>query len=137
MQSGRAIKQTHFRKLRTVLSGQGWDPMGLDDLDYADSLLLRCATPRSIGSRQPQFTLVGNRRSDPGFEPQGYALLAGYLVPTALQIKGDIAQLQKVQGALSYQVHYYPEIWVFAEPPQVQGNITDATFSWSLTCEEV
>ncbi|MBS0289833.1 MAG: hypothetical protein JSS07_07370 [Proteobacteria bacterium] len=29
MQSGKAIKQTHYRKLRTTLSGQGWVPAGL------------------------------------------------------------------------------------------------------------
>ncbi|MFO1259096.1 MAG: hypothetical protein U1E78_11895 [Gammaproteobacteria bacterium] len=36
MQSGRAVKQTHFNKLKTVLSGQGWVPAGLDGLNYAE-----------------------------------------------------------------------------------------------------
>jgi len=40
MQSGRAIKQTHYRKLRTSLSGQGWVPAGLDGLDYSQAYYL-------------------------------------------------------------------------------------------------
>ncbi len=137
MQSGRAIKQTHFNKLRTVLSGQGWVPAGLDGLDYSTPLLLKCVAPRSVSSTNTQFTIPANRRNDPGFEPKAYAVVSGSLVETEITLNADIASLDAVPGALTYQVHYYPEILVFAEPPQTQGNMTGAEFSWTLTCEEV
>lgn len=137
MQSGRAIKQTHYKKLRTSLSGQGWVPTGLDGLEYSESMILKCAAPRSISSESYQIVIPSYRRNDPGFEPKGYALVKGHLIETTLVMQEDIAILNPVGYALSYQVHYYPQILVFAEPPQVQSNITGAEFSWSITCEEV
>lgn len=137
MQSGKAVKQTHFRKLRTTLSGQGWVPAGLDGLDYNNPVVLKCALPRSIGSVSNQFTIPAERRQDAGFEVKGYALIGSELIETAFTLNANIAVLNSVMGASSYQVHYYPEIIVFAEPPQTQGNVSDAEFSWSLICEEV
>ncbi len=137
MQSGRAIKQTHFNKLRTVLSGQGWVPAGLDGLDYSIPLLLRCAAPRSVSSTNTQFTIPVSRRHDFGFEPKAYAVVLGNLVETEITLNVDIVTLDVVSGAHIYQVHYYPEMLVFTESPQVQGNMTGAEFSWTLTCEEV
>lgn len=136
MQSGKAIKQTHFNKLRTVLSGQGWMPAGLDGLDYSNPLLLKCAAPRCISNTNPQFTIPSARRTDLEFTPKGYLLLNGELLETAITIQTDIVRFDSVPNAL-YQVHYYPEILVFVDPPQTQGNMASAEFSWSLTCEEV
>jgi hypothetical protein len=82
MQSGRAIKQTHYKKLRTVLSGQGWVPTGLEALNYGEPLLLKCAAPRAISSHSNQLTLPSARRTDPGFEPRGYAVIRGELQET-------------------------------------------------------
>ncbi len=137
MQSGRAIKQIHFNKLRTVLSGQGWVPTGLDGLDFSTPLLLKCAAPRSVSSTNTQFTISTNRRHDSGFEPKAFAVVSGNLTETEITLNADIVNLDTVTGALTYQIYYYPEILVFAEPPQVQGNMTGAEFSWTLTCEEV
>lgn len=137
MQSGRAIKQTHFNKIRTSLSGQGWLPAGLDGLDYSVPQLLKCAAPKSISSLANQMTVPAARRSDVGFEPRGYALVAGELVMTDITMNADVASLVTVPGASTYHVHYYPELLVFAEPIQTQGNMTGAEFSWTLTCEEV
>jgi hypothetical protein len=132
-----AIKQTHFNKLRTVLSGQGWVPAGLDGLDYSIPLLLKCAAPRSVSSTNTQFTIPANRRNDSGFEPKSFAVVSGNLTETEITLNADIVNLDTVTGALTYQIYYYPEILVFAESPQVQGNMTGAEFSWTLTCEEV
>ncbi len=137
MQSGRAIKQTHFNKIRTVLSGQGWLPVGLDGLNYSEPQTLKCAAPRAISSTVNEFTIPSARRGDYGFEPRGYALVACDLVETIIILNTDIVTLDIIQGATSYQVHYYPELLVFAEPPQIQGNMSGAEFSWTLTCEEV
>ncbi len=137
MQSGRAIKQTHYKKLRTSLSGQGWVPAGLDGLEYSQPLILKCAAPRSISSESNQIVIPSCRRTDEGFEPKGNALVKGHLIETSLVMQENIAILELVRYALTYQVHYYPQILVFAEPPQIQTNITGAEFSWTLTCEEV
>lgn len=137
MQSGKAIKQTHYNKLRTVLSGRGWIPVGLDGIDYSTPQLLKCALPRVISNTQAQFTIPNARRSDPGFTPKAFALISGYLVDAELNMNADIAMITPVAGAIGYQVHYYPELMVFAEPQQVQGNLSGAEFSWTLTCEEV
>ena len=137
MQSGKAIKQTHFNKIRTVISGQGWMPPGLDSLDYSLPLVLKCVTPRVISSLSNQLTLPSGRRTDVGFEPKGYALKSGELLEVNLIINADMAILENISAASSYQVHYYPQILVFADPPQIQGNLSNAEFSWSITCEEV
>lgn len=137
MQSGRAIKQTHYSKLRTSLSGQGWVPAGLDGLAYSEPMILKCAAPRSISSENSEIAIPSCRRTDQGFEPKGYALVRGHLIETGLIMKEEIAILDPVRYALAYQVHYYPEILVFTESLQVQSNITGAEFSWSLICEEV
>ena len=136
-QSGKAIKQTHFNKLKTVLSGRGWVPAGLDGLDYSQPLLLKCVAPRSISSLNSSITIPTARRSDTGFEPIGYVLVGGELIQTSLNLSADIATLDPIPGAISYQVQYYPEIMVFAGPPQIQNNVYGAEFSWTLTCEEV
>lgn len=137
MQSGRAIKQTHFSKLRTVLSGMGWSPVGLDGLDYSKPLLLKCAVPQGVTSLNTQIFVTAKRRRDPGFEAKGYGLVNGQWAETSTNIGANIVELIPVEFATLYQVVYYPEILVFAEPPHVQGNVSGAEFSWSLSCEEI
>lgn len=136
-QSGKAVKQTHFIKLKTVLQGKGWMPTGLDSLDYSNPLLLKCAVPLSLGSKSNKILLPVNRRNDVGYATKGYGLVDGNLIESKLIIEDDFAILARLNHAASYQIQYYPELLVYAEPPQVHGNITSAEFSWSLTCEEV
>ncbi len=137
MQSGRALKQTHFKKLKTVLSGKGWVPTGIDHLDYSKPLLLRCAIPLSIPCLACQLILPRASRTDASYTPIGFALIGGKLLETNLSIQGNIVNLESVNDAQSYQVHYFPELLVYAEPPQIHGDVTGAEFTWSLTCEEV
>lgn len=136
-QSGKAIKQTHFKKLKTVLSGKGWIPTGLDELDYSKPLLLKCAIPLSISSKNNQLLLPQGRRMDSFYNPKGFCLINGHLIETNLTIDHNLAILDHVDNANAYHVHYYPELYVYAEPPQVHGNVTSAEFTWSITCEEV
>lgn len=137
MQSGRAVKQTHFKKLKTVISGKGWVPTGLDNLDYSIPLWLKSAVPLSISSNLQQLLLPYIARNDVGYSPKGFALVDGELIESKLVIDGRLVTLEYVDDTLSYQVHYYPELLVYAEPPQVHGNVTSSEFSWSITCEEV
>lgn len=137
MQSGRAIKQTHFKKLKTVLSGKGWVPTGLEHLDYSKPLLLKCAVPLSITSALCQLILPVASRNDMRYTPTGFALIGGKLLETNLSIQGNIVNLESVNDAKYYQVHYFPELLVYAEPPQIHGDVSGSEFTWSLTCEEV
>ncbi len=137
MQSGKAIKQSHFRKLKTVLAGKGWIPTGLDELDYSKPLLLKCATPLSISNKNNQIVLSARYRTDTCYFPKSFGLVNGHLIETKLIIEGSSAMLEHVSNAKLYQVHYYPELYVYAEPPQVHGNVTSAELAWSITCEEV
>ncbi|MFI4938431.1 MAG: hypothetical protein ACHQJ6_07990 [Candidatus Berkiellales bacterium] len=118
MQSGKTVKQTHFKRLRTTLSGQGWVPAGLDGLDYSEPLLLKCAVPRSIFSRGYHIAIPSNRRSDSGFEPKAYAILVGKLVEIPHKIQADLLIIEGLTEAAFYQIQYYPEIMVYAEVPR-------------------
>ena len=61
----------------------------------------------------------------------------GDLVPTALSLSGDTATLTPVTGAVAYQVTYWPQITVMADPPQMEGALSDAQHRWTLRAEEV
>ena len=58
---GSAVKQTVWGgKLRISLSGDGWAPLGLHDLDYTAPLTLKCGTPEAIrGARTYLGILIG------------------------------------------------------------------------------
>lgn len=137
MQSGRAVKQTHFKKLKTVVSGKGWAPTGLDCLDYSTQLWLKSAVPLSISSKFQEIILPHIARSDIGYSPKVFALVDSELIESKLVIDDRLVTLEYVDDAITYQVHYYPELLVYAEPPQVHGNVTSSEFSWSIICEEV
>lgn len=133
-QNGRAVKQTHFNKLKTTLSGTGWMPAGLDGIDYSEPLILKCAAPRSFSSSTNQISLPSNRRIDKA--PIGFALVDGELLVTQCHIQESMAVLDIKTNAQGYQVLYYPELLVFAEPPVIQSNIHNTDFSWRINCEE-
>jgi hypothetical protein len=145
MMSGAAVQQVHWRRLRTVLSGDGWWPAGLDGLDYDAQLTLACAAPRSIRSASNVIVLPAGRRADAGYTPIGHALLTGAgtqvgggdLVPTPVSMGGDTATLTVVSGAAGYQVTWWPVLIVFADPPTAETDARGATHRWSLTAEEV
>ncbi len=144
LMSGAAVQQVWWRKLRTVLSGDGWWPPGLDGLDYDATLTLLCAVPRTLQAASNVIALPAARRTDTGYTPQGYALVRGAspqvgggdLVPTTLGLAGDVATLGTVAGAIGYHVAYWPALTVWADPPTVSGDVASATHRWTLTAEE-
>ena len=145
LMSGAAVQQVWWRRLRTVLTGDGWWPPGLDGLDYDGPLTLLCAQPRTLQAASNVLTLPAARRSDAGYTPQGYAVVRGQsaqvgggdLVATPLALAGDVATLDVVAGAVGYQVAYWPALTVVADPPTVSGDVATATHRWTLTAEEV
>ena len=135
MGDGTAALQQSFSKIKTVLTGQGWTPGGLDNLDYTQAMLLKCAAPRIQTSTSNIMTIPADRRSDGDFVPIGFAVVDGVQVETTIGIVVDLATLGVVSGASSYQVQYYPEITVYAEFDE-SSDLSNANYNWTLTCEE-
>ena len=135
---GSSEKQTSFSgPLRTRIEATGDLPHALDGLDYSQQLLMKCAAPRVIGSASNVIALPGKRRADALFEPYGYAVLNGERVDMPVNLAGDIATVDFVAGATHYGVHYFPQITVWATPPESDIALTDGEFGWALEAEEV
>lgn len=142
MQNGAAVKQTHWEKLATSISCSGVIPTAIAQIDFADQYLMRCGAKRAISSSSPNITLPAARRSDAGYEPQGYGLIEdgygrGEWQESTTVMAGDVAQITPVAGATLYRAYYWPEFYVFSEPPNESANVHGADFNWNLSAEEV
>ena len=138
MMSGAGIKQTHWAKLRTKVSGGGVAPPGLQALDYSAPMTLKCAAVRAIASASNVIVLPAARRTDTGYEPYGLAQLSGGdLVYASCSLAGDTATLGIVAGAVAYLAHYWPQLTVIADPPAEHMDVRGAAPGWDLTAEEL
>lgn len=131
---GTAHLQTAWSKVRTVITGQGDVPEGLDGLDYTTTHTLYCAAPRSIASASNVITLPATRRSD--WAPHGYAIVDGRQVRTAVSIATNTATLTTVSGATGYVCAYYPTLTVYLDPPRKTFAGRGPVIGWELTAEE-
>lgn len=136
MLNGAAVKQTHWRKLKTRISGSGWAPPGLAGLDYNAALLLKSVAARALQAVGNVVTVPAARRTDTGYAPIGYAVVAGRTIPTPLALAGDTATLTAVSGAQGYGVWYWPQFTVYAEFNDSARSM-GASWSWSIEAEEV
>lgn len=136
MMSGALVQQSHWRKTKTVISGSGRYPEGLDAINYDNSLTIQCMAPRSLAGASNVITLPAGRRTD--FVESGYALVGDRLVKSTISVAGNVATVGAVAGAIGYQVFYYPVLTCYAGlgvSKQFDGRGTIA--SWSLTAEEI
>ena len=140
--SGRGfVQQTWGGKLKTTLRGGGWLPAGLSALASEFPRLthtLYCAVALELQSTTPAIALPAARRTDAGFDPTGYAILAdGRSIDTPATLASDILTLTAVSGALRYQVLYWPVLTVFltsvTKRQDLRGNVT----GWEISAEEV
>ncbi len=138
MLNGAALQQTHWTKLRTVISGTGWLPEGLVSLAYSGTLTLRCAAPRSIRSASNVITLPTARRTDTGYAPTGFAIPAGgaSAAATSCSVVSHVATLGVISGTAWYEVRYWPELTVYATPPSVQFDRNRGEWAWTIEAEE-
>lgn len=138
MADGSAKQRTRWSgKRRTTLSGRGVIPLGLDALDYSQPLTLSCIEGVGICSASPNIVLPAARRADAGSEPFGRARIGHEWHATPVNMVGHTAELTPVAGAIQYQAVYFPELLVFADPPQESKGGRGPDFSWQLTAEEV
>jgi hypothetical protein len=135
MISGAGHLQTHWAKRRTVITGSGRLPAGLDGLDYTASMSLYCAAPLSIFSATPSATLPAARRTD--WAPHGYAIVDGRQVPTGISIATNAVTFTAVSGASGYVVSYYPILTVYVEPPRLNFDGRGVVCGWEIVAEEV
>lgn len=136
MKSGAAKKQTHWRKIKTRISGSGWIPPGLQGLNYDSPLLLKSVSSRALQAVGNVIAVPAARRTDAGYEPTGFAIVNGRYVPTPLALVVDTATLTAVAGAQGYGVRYWPQFNVYAEFSD-SGRAMGSTWTWQLDAEEV
>lgn len=128
---------TYGGKIRTSITGSGVIPASLGSIDYDGSFTLSCIAHRAIVSASSSIAIPSARRSDTGSEPYGRALVGDVWVSTPVSMMVDNAILTPVTGATQYQVVYFPEITVFADPPVEDKPTHGPVFGWSLVAEEV
>lgn len=133
---GAAVKQTTWRKRRVTLSASGWCPPGLDALNWDSPLTLKCGLPESITTATASATLPAARRTDAGYEPFARAHLANEWRDTPCSMAGNIATITAVSGVVAYQVWYWPQMTVYAEPPVNTFDQATGQARWELICEE-
>lgn len=137
MMAGNGVKQTHWKRLRVRISGNGVIPPGLQALDYSQPMTIKCAGVRSIVSASNIITLPAARRSDTGYEPYGLAQLPrGDMVGTICNVVGNVATLAAVTGAIGYAACYWPQLTVFADEPTERVDVRRGARSWDLIAEE-
>lgn len=133
--SGAAYKQRNWRALKTVISGSGWAPAALAGLDYDAPMLLKSVGARAIQAVGNVILVPAARRTDSGYAPIGFAVVAGRRIPTPLALVGDTATLSTVSGAQGYAVDYWPQFTVYAELRDT-SRPREARWSWSIEAEE-
>lgn len=131
---GTLLQQVAWRKLRTVISGRGRLPDGMEALDFDAALTIQCMAPLAISSATAAITLPAARRTD--WAPHGYAVVGGVLVRAASSLVGNVLTIATTAGASGYQAVYYPTLTCYASPPSrsFDGRGTEA--GWTLTAEE-
>lgn len=134
--SGRGIFQQTWRKTRVVTSGNGWVPPGLDSIDNSVPLALACIKPRTVPANfaTRQAVLPVARRADAGHVPYGLAQMpSGNTVMSPATLAGNAATVELVDGAVGYQVGYYPLLTCWVMRPRE----SDPGHAWEFVAEEV
>lgn len=130
-------------KVSTTISASGTIPPGLQGLDFGQPITLGCIEHDAITVDAPTtaVALPSKRRTDAGSTPYGRALLMMGSVPnwvsTPVSMAGDTANITPVASAVQYQVVWFPELVVWADPPTQTKEGHGPGFRWQLTAEEM
>lgn len=148
MLDGGAVKQQHWEKLAVAIRGEGVLPPGLENLSYKDPLVLKCGAIRgSTALSRLTIPIAVERRVDAGFTPEGFGwvpdpdepTLGAWVASPVVINTGppDTADVDAVAGATQYRVTYFPQITVFADPPEVDNDLHGKAISWTINAEQV
>jgi hypothetical protein len=137
---GAIVREAWSGKLATDIKGEGTLPAGLQTLNYAAAMTIKCVAPRALTQSSNVFVgVTANRRSDTDAVPYGRALVGTdwQLTTVTWGTGGDInkATLTTVSGATAYQLVYYPQISAICDPPTEEWD-WQSNCSWSLHAEE-
>ncbi len=136
MMSGLGVKQMTFNKKRITTSGTGWVPTGLSSLDFSVTHEIACIVPETLPA---DFTtrsveLPDFYREDDGHIPYGLAQMPdGQTVASTVTIGEElVATVDEVDGAVAYQVAYYPLVTCWLMRPTCSGP----DHTWEMVAEE-
>jgi hypothetical protein len=136
MMDGSLKQQTAWSgKLKTVISGNGNMPPGIDTLDYSSAITIQCIAEQAVSSVSNLISVPSARRADYGVE--GRALVAGVWQSTPVSLSVDTATLTIVPGATLYQAVYWPELVCYCDPPSQKRNARTSSYSWQIQAEEI
>lgn len=137
MLDGTGVKQNNWGKIRTTLSGSGGMPLSFRSINYNGALTLKCGVPRSIQSTSNVIAIPAARRADTGYLPQGFKRVAGFWLPSPVNVVVNTATVTIDPSATHYKVDFYPELPVFMNDPSETYNWDNVNTSWSITAEEI
>lgn len=132
--SGSAVKQSHWRKLGTRISGDGWIPPALAAVSFTGTVEISCIAPRAVNSATNSVSLPTARRTDTGVT--AFAIVAGSAVSTPCNVVGDTATATTVTGATAYQFLYYPRITCYSAGPSEALDAQRGVYQWTIEAEE-
>ena len=146
--NGDGIKMTSWAgKYEIITNGTGTLPLPLIGVNYANAMIMECASPLSAHSNSNIIALPAgftfenvnytSFRSD--ISMIGHAIVNGILVRTPIISTVDnLVTLTAKSGANGYQVTYWPRFLVFARnPSESHGLRGGGKRSWELIAETV
>lgn len=133
--NGTGIIASHWKKRGISITGSGWIPEGLADIDEDAVVDIHTIDWQSIADTSPIITLPGVFRLD-DFAPQGIAIVNGEAVNTAVSLAGAVATLTSVSGATQYHVNYCPIITSLIASIDRSFNAETNTWTWTLEAEQ-
>src|SRR5512139_1079914 len=131
MLNGAALKQQHWSRLATTISGDGWAPAALAGVDWSAPVEILCVTPRAVNSATASATLPAARRSDLSDNVLARAIVGNELVATPVSVAGNVATATAVSGATGYQFMYWPKLSCYSDGPAESLDMTGAAYRWS------
>jgi hypothetical protein len=132
------IQSSDWQKVRTTINFTGWSPTGLDGINWRDpaGVTIACITPLSMISESHVITIPGTIRAD--HYVLGYAMLGSSEIETTVEMVGNVATLNEVEGATAYKVRWLPVLTCFCDGGIRPSYTSDANeFGCSLSGEEL
>lgn len=133
--SGGAILQSRWKRIKSTITGSGWEPAAIDAIDTAAMQTVYCVEPLSVYGSSTTIVIPHQYRTESEYAPQASALVSGLLVATPLSMAGQTATITAVSGATQYQVNYYPIITGILTISK-SGDIDNQVRGWTLTVEQ-
>lgn len=134
MHSGRGVKQTHFTKLATSISGSGWMPNGLAAIDVSQPVDMWCIGPRAVFTTALSLTISGQIRPDDA--PWVLAKINDELVEIPSTTVGNLVTTAGHPDATQYAYYWRPRMTLLLDPISQDLDLSTGTYSCQITGEE-